>query len=291
LNKWIEAVLREEWHRALTAAGKLAESPERFWSWLGLINLSITRLARGMATPAIENLDAAASAYSESDHLSATARNMTAHVLIESGRAAEAMVYAQHAMKSAGASPLAHESLYFLGLAKLRMGELDDASSVLEQLDRQTRASSPAGGRARFYQLSGEIDLARGATRNAVRALTQARETLEKASSPRPRIQEPIRYSLAIAYHTDGRQAEALSTALESAEDKRGLLEWPIPYVRNLYFAGTRQADAGNLSEARYHNERFIAYWNEGEIDSQMVQEAKRFLASSSGSRSGSSRV
>jgi tetratricopeptide (TPR) repeat protein len=275
LKKWMESILENEWRRAEIAAGKLSESPERFWSWLGSYNMAVTYLCRGKSDRALESLAVAAEVYAEASHLVASARIMTSYLLIEMGRLEQADDAAKQATHLCSENPLVYEALFFCGQSRLRQGHLDEAEKLSAQLREHVK------GRVRHHQLQGEIALKRGEPAGAVRELEKADALLEESTreSFRVNLSVPVRFSLSVAY-LDSQQTSAAIQGLDGiVRDKRALLDWPIPYVRSFFHLGMEYQQRGERSKALQHLGRFVQYWKGGVLDTEKVQQAERLLS------------
>ena len=161
LKKWVKSILGEDWHGAAVASGKMAESSERFWKWLGLVNLAVTRLYRGQGAVSLSLLEQAAQAYPESEALCASARAAAAHVFLETGRPKEALEQSRLAATT-GATLPHQEALFYLALAQAKLGESNDAARTAEELSRHSRATGLGAEMARYHLLKGELIWARG---------------------------------------------------------------------------------------------------------------------------------
>lgn len=277
----MESLLGEDWQRAEIAAGKLADSHERFWSWLGSFNLATTHLCRGQAGKALARLDEAARAYSDAPHLIASARTAIAQVLIDLGRADEALPQARRAMGSVRDGFLGTEAMFLFGLAHLKHRDLETATQVAERLAQDAEPTGAEWAAARGLHLAAEIALSSGSMETAIRDLERALGKLATVSLPglsAPTPQIPIRFSLATACRISHRADGAIRELGVIVEDRRGLLNWPIAYVRSFYFLGKEQQIRGDVSAARKWFQRFVNLWRGGDLDVQRVAEAERFL-------------
>jgi hypothetical protein len=55
-------------------------------------------------------------------------------------------------------------------------------------------------------------------------------------------------------------------------------VNFPIEFVRSMYFLGQITERAGDTSKARDYYRRFVTYWGDGDIDREHVAEAKKKL-------------
>ncbi len=129
-----------------------------------------------------------------------------------------------------------------------------------------------------MHRLAGELALARGDTREAIRRLEQAVSLLSQRGSlpPPPPPHVPIWYSLASAYLAAGQDDQAAEWFLRIVESgvERNLR--PVEFVRSFYFLGKIHENRGDMEKAREYYRRFFEYWKDGDIDRERVEEAKR---------------
>jgi hypothetical protein len=134
----------------------------------------------------------------------------------------------------------------------------------------------------RNHWLAGELALLRG---DAARALSE----LDEAATLLPRrgiftgfirrpYHVPVWYAMASAHAADGDDAAAheLFTAIVSSPSER--LVWPVLYVRSYFWLAEIDVRRGDDERAREHFARFLAHWNDGDIDGEKVREARTWL-------------
>ncbi len=276
LKKWVKSILSEDWHGAAVAAGKMAESSERFWKWLGLVNLSVTRLYRGEGAASLSLLEQAAQAYPDSEALCSSARATTAHVLLETGRPKEALEQARLAAMTEATLPH-QEALFYLGIAKARLGETAEAERTAEELLRHSGATGLNSEMARFHLLKGELALARDRRSEAGEEFQRAEAALPAKSTeiPSQSLHVPVWYSRAYC-NLEGGDFGAAAVGFEGIVTSFSLhVDWPILYVRSFYLLGQIRERQGAAEGARTNYRRFVEFWKEGDLDRRWVQEAK----------------
>ncbi len=264
LKKWLESFLTEDWERAEISARKLSESREKLWGWLGFIKLAITNLCRGRASAAVELLEKAAGTCTEALPLVASAKNITSHVLIETCHYEKALDMAEQAAAMTPWGPAKDEALLWVGLALLRQGKHEAAAQVVADLDG-----------SRGHHLKGELALARGDDGSAILELEQA------CSSTRSRAAEtvPAQFSLAFAYCEATRWENAVRELTGITQSSHARIHWPILYVRSLYFLGKSSQKLRESAAARGYYERFVRFWEKGEMDPEQLDQSRRFLS------------
>jgi len=266
LNRWRQYILHEEWKQAELAAGRIAESPEPLWKWLGLVNLAITRLYRGQSQEALSLLDESAQAGAAMRPMSAWSRALAAQVLLEAGHSAEAIERAGLAEREGAGERAEPEAIFLVALAQARLGQGREAEKAVARFERTL------GKQWRLGHLTGEVALARGDVEQAVQALARAEAQASEAASDAAII--PLWFSLGSAQFAarDWTEAErCFGLIAESAEER---LDWPIPYVRSFYFLG-RLAELRDRPRSRERYRRFSTYWGAGDLDSDRLAEAR----------------
>lgn len=263
LNRWRHSILHEEWKQAEVAAGRIAESPEPLWKWLGLLNLASTRLYRGRSQEALSLLDESAHAASPMRPMTAWSHALAAHVLLETGRPADGIERTRLAEREGAGERAEREAIFVGAVARARLGHWREAEEGVARLERALGAR-PAGTEMwRVDHLSGEIALARGDSAAAVHSLGRALASL-------PDGEVRLWFSLASAYLAadEATQAEKWFERIVGSADEH--LDWPIPYVRSFYFLGRLGS--------REHCRRFVTCWGEGDLDLERVAEAQSKL-------------
>ncbi len=276
LKKWVKSILSEDWHGAAVASGKMAESSERFWKWLGLVNLSVTRLYRGEGAASLSLLEQAAQTYPDSEALCSKARAIAAHVLLETGRPKEALELARLAAKTQERLPH-QEALFYLGLAKARLGETAEAERTAEELRHRSGATRLSPEKARFHHLKGELALAGGRHSEAREELQRADAALPAQISELPSLSlhVPVWYSRA-SCDLEAEDFAAAAGGFEAIVTSFSLhVDWPILYVRSFYLLGQIREKQGDVEGAARNYRRFVELWEEGDLDRRWVQVAE----------------
>ena len=125
--------------------------------------------------------------------------------------------------------------------------------------------------------LRGQLALAAGQPREAIAALEEAATLLEA----------PLRCctSHAAVWSVLGRahlelgnlgEAEQWFHKVSELGDARSL--FPLEFVRSFYFLGKARAEGGNDAGAREAYQRFLSYWEDGDIDRERVAEARGYV-------------
>jgi serine/threonine protein kinase/tetratricopeptide (TPR) repeat protein len=278
LGRWNVHLLGEKWDAAEGSAAKIAAGDDPFWKWEGGRSLGTVRLYRGRTKLALADFERAASAYPDGGSTSARARATAAHVLLETGDAAAALVHARKA-KIDGKSDIAESQGMFYGaLAEAKLGRFKEAEALAEELRRKAESLPTEKEKRRHHELLGELALLRGQPAVAVTELTRA----ESALPPRGfhllsgTDHVPIWYSLAQASLATGDDASAEKWLRRVTESTTEHATWPIPYVRSFYLLARAQEKRGDNDGARASYGRFVSYWKDGDIDREQVAEAEK---------------
>lgn len=283
LKKWIKSILNEDWQRAEAAAGKMAEATDRFWRWLGLIDLSLTWLFRGRSESALAQLEEAAHAYPESESFSGSARNLAADIFIEAGEWKHALAQARKSLRGKGDDLPAQQAFFYLSLAQFKLGHLAEAEKACAELRRHADIMKSEALEARYHLLRAKLALATGKAEEAIRAIDRAQSFLPPKTperSPGPTLHVPVWFCGASAYLALGGRSGAAEQFSRIANASPLHLDWPIPYVRSFYFLGKIHQERGDMERAREHYRRFVGYWEGGDLDRHRVEESLVVLSS-----------
>ena len=98
--------------------------------------------------------------------------------------------------------------------------------------------------------------------------------TLQNARFDTPQ-HVPIRYALATAFLSAGAEVDALEHLRFIIDCGVEHVEWPIYYVRSLYFLGKIHENRGETEKAREYYRRFYDYWKDGDMDRERIEEAR----------------
>ncbi len=274
-------LLEEDWNESRTAASNLTRARNPYFQWWGHFQLATDALYHAEAADALASLDASGRAFPEPEVNTGSSESTAAHILIELGRYPDALERAERARRYGAGNWPEWEGLYYQSLAQQFLGRARDADESLRALERRTASIPGPKEKRRVLQLTGELALARRETAQAIETLTEAESMLPLRGFPgfnNPVPHLPIWYSLAKAHLDTGNEDEALRWFGRIAESAHEHIEWPILYVRSLYFLGTIHESRGEAEKAQTYFRRFVDLWGEGEIDRDRVQEARKKL-------------
>ena len=87
-----------------------------------------------------------------------------------------------------------------------------------------------------------------------------------------------IWYSLASARLAAGDEAKAAEWYQKIVESTTERITWPIEFVRSNYFLGQIYENRGEMDRAREYYQRFLDFWEDGDMDRERVEEARSKL-------------
>lgn len=252
LRNWRRALNERDIRRAEIAARTLADSSDKFWKFVGNLNLGVAYLAGGKTQHALDGFVGAARAYPDAHELTSVARGQIAHVHLETGSPDRAL----SALAGKETSP---KLRYWRALAHARLSEKDAARALAEQID------DPLLRAHVLAELSeDEAELA-----------TQIGHTLgTELASPRPVI--PVLGWRAAELTGE----EALIELTRITEAREAIVHWPLPYVRALHRLGTNAAALGHVTMARESFSQFVELWKDGDAEREAVSAAAQFVKS-----------
>jgi len=278
------AVMGEKWAEAEEADRKLTSSGDPSLRWVGHLNLAADALYHGRTGQALKEFEVAVAGQgARGSNQTALARNALANALLATGHPAPALDQAQKAIEEARNAGAEWNSFYLAALAQSRLGRPADAAKTVDELTRRANALPSDREKRRVRALAGVMALDRGDTRRAIAELTQAEATLPPrgvgggvAAFPQ---HVPIWFALGSAYLAAGNLTEAASRFEKIVGATVARIQYPVEFVRSLYFLGQiadRQGDRAKAAAAYRH---FLEYWADGEIDRDKVADAQKKLA------------
>jgi tetratricopeptide (TPR) repeat protein/TolB-like protein len=269
-------ILREEWADAESANRSLFESDELREKYNAALGLADLELYRGKSQAALESIRQAPRVYRESEEPFAGASVFGAELLLEMGRAGDALLEARKAQAIEPGNAGEWLGLFYESLAQARLGRMKDARETAEKLRRRTAPIPSDKEKIRHHHVLGELALAEGNTDEAIRELDKAAAMLHPRglSGRQDPWHVPIWYSLASAHRAAGDDAKAAEWFERIAESTHEHVDWPILYVRSFYFLGKLHENSGETDRARQYYRRFVDFWKDGDLDRERVEEA-----------------
>ncbi len=274
---WAIHALREEWSASAGVAERMASSSDPFMKSLGANAIAVNALYRGRSREALAAIQAGED-LGEPDPVSAQSKSFAAYVLLEKGQPTEALEQAGIARREGQGDIAQWEGLFVAALAQAKLGRWSEADKAAEELRGIAESLPTEKAKRRYHHLLGDLALARSDATRAIEELERARALLpQRGFWSRAGLPEhaPIWFSLGSAHLLAGRDEEAASCFRRILESSTERLDWPIPYVRSLYFLGKIHEKRGETEKAQEYYRRFVEFWNDGDLDRERVEEAK----------------
>lgn len=127
------------------------------------------------------------------------------------------------------------------------------------------------------------MSLDRGDSRQAITELTQAEAMLSGAGFGPALLAltqyVPIWFALGSAHLAAGHLTEAAERFEKIAGATIIRVQYPVEFVRSLYFLGQIADRQGDRAKAAASYRHFLEYWADGEIDRDKVLDAQKKLA------------
>jgi serine/threonine protein kinase/tetratricopeptide (TPR) repeat protein len=277
MGMWTARALSERWDAAADVAERMLHSSDPFVKRLGWSLQAVDELYRGRSRETLSALRAAAEV-GEPGPIRAQANSLAAYVLLETGRPAEALEQARIARRDGEGDIGEWDGLFDTALAQARLGRWPEAEEAAQELRQKADSLPTQVVKRRYHQLLGDLALARRDAALATSELELAGDMLPQrgfwrtAGSP---DHAPIWFSLGSAHLLAGRDDNAATYFRRIVESSTERVNWPIPYVRSLYFLGKIEEKRGEREKAREYYRRFVEFWNDGDLDRERVEEAK----------------
>ena len=271
--RWKAHILHEDWDDAAETALSMLAADAPMEKFMGGRLAGVTALYQGNYRNVIEGIDEFVATLDP--QFRSRPLLFKARVLLDVGdnRAARECALTINDDESERSS---QQALLVTAIASARLGDDERAYELRDAYRmgmRPTRGPDPG----RLYQLlQGELALARSDYEQAVASFNEAESMLPPRGADGIHI--VIWYSLATAHREAGNLGEArrwYERIVRSTEER--LFE-PVRYVRSFYFLGKLYAQQGNDDDAEDSFERFLEYWEDGEIDRGSVRDVERIL-------------
>ncbi len=282
-GRWELAILEEDWAAAdETLKHHFTAETASQDTFYAILYRYLTTLHQGRSQ---EALDLAGEWIGTSSNAAgqdrASIRNFTARLLLDLGMPAEALEQAEASQLDGADGLEAFRGRFFAALAHLALDQPAAAQSIAEQLAAEADLIPSDLEQRRYRHLLGELALARGDARSAVKELERAESMLP----PRGRFLQnhqpehvPIWSSLASAYRAAGDDGRAEQTLLKIISCTTERVIHPTAYVRSFYRLGEIHRARGDVERAKKYYRRFLAFWEAGDVDRERVAAARRHL-------------
>ncbi len=165
-------------------------------------------------------------------------------------------------------------AVFLTAVAQARGGQLGKADATRQKLAEMAEGLPfDIEEERRLHQVDAEIALARGDTKLAVVELERAASNLPARGFGGSQ-HVPIWDSLASAQLTAGNENKAADWYQKIVDSSTERMTWPIYYVRSFYFLGKIHENRGEMDKAREYYQRFLDFWEDGDMDREHVKEA-----------------
>jgi tetratricopeptide (TPR) repeat protein len=172
--------------------------------------------------------------------------------------------------------------LMFAGIARGRLHRTDESAKTLDTLTRLANDLPSDREKRTVHELSGNLALDRGDSTRAVAELKQAEAMLPAMNLPGPfdppPPQVPIWFALGSAYLAAGNDTEAAARFVRIVNANTMRVQYPVEFVRSLYFLGRVSERRGGRDQASEYYRRYVSYWGTGDLDRAQVAEARKKL-------------
>jgi tetratricopeptide (TPR) repeat protein len=174
-------------------------------------------------------------------------------------------------------------ALFFRALAEEHLDRRDDAGRTFDVLSQLANTLPSEREKRMVHALAGNIALHRGEQARAISELKQAEAMLPAMNIPGPFDPPPpqvaIWFALGSAYLAgkDDHEAGIRFEHIVNANAMR--LQYPVQFVRSLYFLGGIAERQGDRAKAAKYYRRFVQYWGDGDMDRDKVADARKKLS------------
>jgi len=276
---WRAASLNADWDRARACTRKLMAEEQEYWRWRGLTGLALLDLYGGRPVEGLQHLDEASETYSEKEALLGTGWNMAAETLLMLGQPSAALEEASRAQQIAENDWPAWEGLFWAAIAQQRLGKPAEADRLAAELEPLGDLLPGQVEERLYHRLLGVLAWERGDGAAAVRELELAESMLPPRGLAwhRHRLPDhvPLWYELATVYRKLGNADEAELRYRRITESGVEHLYHPIQYVRSHYYLAKLLEGQGDATGARAAYRKFLDFWDNGEIDRDLVADAR----------------
>jgi tetratricopeptide (TPR) repeat protein len=268
-------LLMEEWSESAKMAEKAAQGEEPGWRLAGGNLLALGNLYSGKSEAALRNVTRAVEGYKGEPSTTAASKNFAGEILLESGKAKEALPWLKEARVAGKDHVPEWEAIYLAAKAQAVLGNWDQAEKLAGELEGIAKMLPTEKEKRRYHHLRGEFALLKGDAKSAVAELEKAESLLPPRGSISGRVPShvPIWFALGRAYLEGGQDTESLRWFEKVTESTAERLRWPIDYVRSFYFCGKIHEKQGRRDKALELYRRFHELWKDGDMDRERVEE------------------
>ena len=272
----IAQLLKEDWRGGDETARGLLASADETARFFGAMVKYAASLSHGRSAEALTWADRATTAYKVNGTRISVGHQMTTVALLARGETARAAEAATTALGHGTGTPSEGPARILLAHALSAAGRRQEADAAVAALN--VGPASPTRDRRDVALARGRAALARGEAAAAVPLLQEAnaatppRNGAVLTASPHLRIWTALGRALV----ESGKPADALPWFRKAADSGSEHVIEPVEFVRSFYYLGRIYEQQGDMTKARESYQRFVGYWNDGDLDRDRVTEARR---------------
>ena len=252
LGRRTVALLQEQWADVEAVDRELAQSPNPFPRFLGLIGTVSVASARGRGQDLLTAFDQAARLDGLPPLPRSLARTRAATTLLRQGNAAAALAQAERAIADARNQDSEFEALQVLAVAQSAVGRKGDSEKTLALLTSRAKILPSEKEIRRVHWARGEIALMAGDTGTAMSELTTALKMLPVHGNTigPPSSHASLWFAAGASYIKGGRDADAAQVLerLQSGYERVYDME---AYARAVFLLGEIYERRGESTRAR----------------------------------------
>jgi len=272
-------ILREHWADAEAFDRERHAMSDTTFRFRGAVNLGLDALYRGRSAEAVRWWEEAIQTGAGSS-LSAIAGSFLASVQLARNRSDLTLDAAQRALDDAKDTVMKWRPLFYVAIAQARLQHAGDAAKSVATFTTLANELPSDREKRTAHELAGNLALDRGDYPKAIAELTQAESMLPRATilgpfePPPPQV--PIWFALGSAYIKSG-DIDAAAKRFDRIENANTLrVQYPVEFVRSLYFLGAIADRKGDRARAADYSRRFLQYWEGGDLDRDRIAEARK---------------
>jgi tetratricopeptide (TPR) repeat protein/predicted Ser/Thr protein kinase len=167
-------------------------------------------------------------------------------------------------------------------LVQTRRGDVAAAERHLEQIEGFMQALPEEQQQVLHALFEGLFAGARADWPAAIAGLSHAEEALGPGFGAVSTDYSLVRSELARACEAAGRPDDAIAALRRITDSGVQRLITPLEYVRSLYHLGRLYEERGEVEAAQDHFRRFLEHWDQGDVDRDLVEDARRRVATPS---------
>jgi serine/threonine protein kinase/Flp pilus assembly protein TadD len=168
------------------------------------------------------------------------------------------------------------DSLRDMGLAYLKMGNIEEAERTAEALREMVEQAPNKKLIGMYHYLKGMIELRKENFSNAIEYIKKVLPSLSKTVA----VNLPYTYSLGLAYYKAGDLENAQKTYEKVASSTSGRFDYGDVYAKSFYMLGKIYEEMDYKGKAIENYEKFLEIWKDADPGLPEVDDAKSRLAS-----------